>query len=390
MPSMGIGGAERSLLGILDTFDYSEVEVSLFLYRHEGEFLKYIPEKVKILKPIKRYNSFDVPIASLIFSRNFLCGIMRIVSKLAQKVHCIITKEKSGVWMSMQYISKYLQPLLPKIPGEYDLGIMFLGIPDTLINKVRANKKVTWNHTDYDQLYPSARRDIKLYNKVDKIVSVSEECNKKVIARYPHLKNKAIVIENIISKNLIMQQSEEDVKDFNVDKGQVSLLSIGRFSHAKNFDNVPRICKSIIEKGVNIKWFIIGYGGDENLIKEKIKESQVENNVIILGKKTNPYPYIKRCNIYVQPSRYEGKCVAVREAQILGKPVIITNYDTANSQLDNGVDGFIVPMENECCATGIINVINNTLLIKKISENLLQRNYTNEDEIDKILNLMEE
>lgn len=68
-----------------------------------------------------------------------------------------------------------------------------------------------------------------------------------------------------------------------------------------------------------------------------------------LGKNLNPYPYICRCDLYVQPSRYEGKCVSVKEAQMLRKPVVITNYATANSQVENGVDGIIVTMDNEKC-----------------------------------------
>ena len=114
----------------------------------------------------------------------------------------------------------------------------------------------------------------------------------------------------------------------------------------------------------------------------------MQEYVIILGKKENPYPYIKACDIYVQPSRYEGKCVAVREAQILGKPVIITNYETSASQLENGVDGIIVPMDNQSCADGIIRLIRNKELQKKLVFNMEKREYTNANEINKIYQLI--
>ena len=93
------------------------------------------------------------------------------------------------------------------------------------------------------------------------------------------------------------------------------------------------------------------------------------DNVIILGKKENPYPYIKACDIYIQPSRYEGKAVTVREAQMLNKPVIITNFLTAKSQLEDGFDGIIVPMDNEKCAEGIISLIKNERLRDELIEN---------------------
>jgi hypothetical protein len=128
MPSMFIGGAERSLLGLLENLDYRELSVDLFLYRHEGELLKYIPKQINVLPEICDYRTFDTPIKSLLFSRQFRFGLARIASKIALHLHCLITGEKSGVWMSMQYTARFLQPFLPNIEGSYDIGIMYLGI----------------------------------------------------------------------------------------------------------------------------------------------------------------------------------------------------------------------------------------------------------------------
>ena len=116
----------------------------------------------------------------------------------------------------------------------------------------------------------------------------------------------------------------------------------------------------------------------------------MQDYVIILGKKENPYPYIKKCDIYIQPSRYEGKCVAVREAQMLGKPVIITNYVTSGSQLEDGVDGIIVPMDNEGCADHIAEVIKNDELREVLKNNMATRDYTNSKEIEKIYHIIKD
>ena len=113
------------------------------------------------------------------------------------------------------------------------------------------------------------------------------------------------------------------------------------------------------------------------------------DRVIILGKKENPYPYIKACDLYVQPSRYEGKAVTVREAQMLCKPVVITRYATSASQLEDGVDGVIVPMDNAGCAEGIASVIRDKKLRQKLMENTKTRDYTNAEEIQKIYQVME-
>lgn len=387
MPSMFIGGAERSLLGLLDSFDYDRYDVDLFLYRHEGEFLTLIPDNVRVLPEKKQYKTFDVPISGLLKSSLFAFGFSRIIGKISQKLHSIVSKEPSGVWMSMQYISKSLQWLLPKIEGKYDCAVSFLGIPDVLLNKVNADVKIAWNHTDYTILNPNHKYDRKLYSKLDYIASVSENCTKQFLSVYPEFEKKAITVENILSERLLNNQAEEKTADFKKEN-EIRLLSIGRFSDAKNFDNVPEICKIIKESGLNVKWYLIGYGGDEPIIREKIKEYGMENDVIILGKKVNPYPYIKACDLYVQPSRYEGNCVSVHEAQILHKPVVITNYATSGSQLTDGFDGVVVPMDNQGCAEGIIKVLNDEELMKTLSENTKKVDYTNSKEVEKLYSIM--
>lgn len=169
----------------------------------------------------------------------------------------------------------------------------------------------------------------------------------------------------------------------------MKLLSIGRFCTAKNYDNVPDIANRIINSGINdLKWYIIGFGGDEQLIRQKIAEAGMEDHVILLGKKENPYPYIKDCDIYVQPSRYEGKSVTVREAQMLCKPVVVTNYPTAHSQIKDGIDGQIVPLDNEGCAKGIMEFIKDSDLRQKIIDYLKTHDYSNNSEIEKIYSLI--
>jgi glycosyltransferase involved in cell wall biosynthesis len=154
---------------------------------------------------------------------------------------------------------------------------------------------------------------------------------------------------------------------------------------------VPDICRRIREKGIGLQWYIIGFGND-TLIRQRIHEAGMEDYVIILGKRTNPYPYMKACDIYAQPSRYEGKSVTVREAQMLCKPVVVTDYPTAKSQIQDGVDGVIVPLDNEECAQGIVDFIHNKPLQNQIVDYLKTHDYGNEDEaekLDKLINIEE-
>lgn len=391
MPSMFIGGAERSLIGLLDSIDYTKYNIDLFLNRHEGEFLNLIPKKVNLLPPIDAYTNFDRPIKDVLFSKNFKYGIARLKAKVDMRKNIKLGNEHN-VWSSLQFISNRLTPLLPNIDKEYDLAINFLGIADVLGQKVKAKNKLAWIHTDYTKLVPNKKLDMDTYSKVDYVVTVSKDCENQFLSVYPMLKNKSLVVENILSEKFIKEQADKKITEdkFDINNDQIKLVSIGRFTDAKNFDNIPQICKYILEKGIDVKWYIIGFGGDETLIKQKIKEFDMEQHVVILGKKENPYPYIKVCDIYVQPSRYEGKAVAVREAQILNKPVVITNFETSKSQLTDGFDGVIVPMDNKGCAEGICNLIKDKELQQKLIENTKITDYTNKQELEKIYALLEE
>lgn len=388
--ALEIGGAERALLGLLESFDYSKYDVSLFLMRHEGDLFGLIPKKVHLLPEIKEYTGLAVPLASIVKKGLFGVAAGRVIAKIKAKKFVKSHNIKKDNGVGIEYSHKYTVKMMPVISNkEYDLAISFLTPHYFAAENVKAKKKIAWIHTDYSTVDIDVKSEEKMWSKYDHIVSISDDCTKGFLSKFPSLESKILPVENIISPDFIHKQAEmEDVSD-EMNGDAVKLLSVGRFSTAKNFDNVPDICRRIIDKGINVKWFLVGYGGDEELIRNKIKEAGMEEHVIILGKKSNPYPYIKNCDVYVQPSRYEGKCVAVREAQILGKPVIITDYATANSQLKNGFDGVIVPLDNERCAEAISELLKDTKKLNLLSENCAMTDYSNTEELEKIYTIIE-
>ena len=215
--------------------------------------------------------------------------------------------------------------------------------------------------------------------------------------RFPRLQKKTECVENLLPVELIYKQAADtsEYMDFlNQNLSEQSektwvLLSIGRFCKAKNFESIPELCRRIQEQGIQIIWYLIGYGSDEMLIRQKIREQHVEKSVILLGKKVNPYPYLAACDWYVQPSRYEGKSVAVREAQALHKPVIITEYPTAESQLVNGYDGVIVPLETKACSQAMAEILQDDRLREMLIANTRKQSYAGMEEIKKIYHWMD-
>ena len=387
--AMELGGVERSLLGLLDSIDYDRYDVDLFLMRHCGELMPYLNPKAKLLPEIPQYVSLAVPMASLIKSGQFrvLCG--RLQGKLAarrfDKKH---PSDKPSV-AALTYSHKYTLRSMPQISDKvYDLAISFLTPHYFARERVKAKKYAAWIHTDYTALSFDRTAELVMWEGYDAICGVSEQASKSFQTAFPELAGKVQTVENILPKELICRQAEESQAEMPSDR--ISILSVGRFCEAKNFDNVPDICRRLVEDGLDVKWYLIGYGGDEPLIRQKIAEAGMQERVIILGKKDNPYPYMRACDLYVQPSRYEGKAVTVREAQLLGKPVVITNYATSGSQLEDGVDGVIVPMDNAGCAAGIAALLRDPTRMQQLSENCAKRDYTNSAEVEKIYTLMED
>ena len=387
--AMELGGAERALLGLLENMDTSQYQVDLFLFRHEGELLDFIPKNISMLPAIPQYTVLARPIQQVLKEGHILLALARLYGKYKAKKFDKLNKMTDSS-VSIEYSHKYTKKFMPDIQKntEYDLAISFLTPHYFVTEKVRAKRKIAWIHTDYSTVQVDVESELSMWNAYDYIASISNDVTKSFLKVFPSLKNKIVLIENILPKNLIQKQANMNVKE-NFDSKSINLLSIGRFSTAKNFDNIPDICRRILEQNINIKWYLIGYGGDEDLIRRKIAEAKMQDHVIILGKKENPYPYIKMCDIYIQPSRYEGKCVAVREAQMLGKPVVITNYATSSSQLEDGVDGVIAPMDNEKCADEIIRVIKDKNVQENLIKNEQKRDYTNSNEIKRIYNLID-
>lgn len=388
--AMEIGGAERALLGLLNSFDYSRYDVDLFLLKHSGELMSLIPEKVNLLPEVPAYSAIMKPMVTVLKSGQIDVLLGRLIGKLKAKSFNEKMKYNDSA-VSIEYSHKYTKKFMPVISDkEYDIAISFLTPHYFVSEKVNAKKKIAWIHTDYSYIDIDVESELKMWSAYDNIISISDDVTKAFLKKFPSLENKITVIENILSKQFIDEQVGLINIDDEFDNSKLKLLSVGRFCEAKNFDNVPEIASIIKSKGIDFKWYIIGYGSDEDLIKSKIAEFSMEDTVIILGKKENPYPYIKACDIYVQPSRYEGKAVTVHEAQILNKPIIITDYPTAKSQLTNGFDGVIVSLDNQDCADGIAKVIQDKELQSRLIENMKSTNYSNENEVEKLYKLIED
>lgn len=411
MHYMELGGAEMALLGLLQSVDPTRAEVDVFVYAHRGELMTYLKgkgegknEKFHLLPEVEAYAMLEEPISLLIKKGYWRLALARLWGRWEDKrylKHNVKGLESNAHVVFQQHRTvKCLPKINPEV--EYDLAISFLTPHYIVLDKVRAKKKLGWIHTDYTNVFINREMELRMWERLDVISSISPDVSAKFVEVFPSLKDRIIDIENILSPRFIRMRSVEPCPIFEQDHS-LKLLTIGRYSKAKKMEDIPYLCHRLIdsiskseELGVwseefPLKWYIIGYGSPEieQQVREEIRKEGMEEHVILLGKQSNPYPFIRTCDVYVQPSRYEGKSITVREAQILCKPVIVTHYPTAPSQVQDGVDGVIVPLEREACAEAMIKVIKDEKLLSSLTEYLSEHDYGNESEIEKIYKLCE-
>ena len=387
---MEVGGVERSLISMLENFDYKNYAVDLMLYRHQGDFMDLVTNKVNLLDEISQYTTFRKSIGETFKNKQYSIGLARILAK----INANFTGRKKRItepgYYQMQLMWKYALPFLPKVDTEYDVAISYLWPHDFIADKIRAKKKIAWIHTDYSTIEPDISMDLKMWNNFDHIVAVSEACKNSFLKKYRKLEKKVVVIENITSPEFIRKMANENIENPMTNDNRFKIITVARLSHAKGIDNAARALKMLKVKGYdNIAWYVVGYGGDVAMIKDLIKDLKLEDDFMLLGKQTNPYPYMQAADLYVQPSRYEGKAVTVGEAQILSKPVMITNYTTAKSQVSDGFDGYITELSIEGIANGIEKLYKDSVMRKKLMDNCRKTDYANNYELEKLYKIIE-
>jgi len=387
--NLEVGGIERSLIGLLNILDYDRLEVDLMLWRHEGPFFALLPSGPRLLPQIPEYSTFQRAIAQILREGHVRISIARLCAKFSSWLDGRLHRYQEPGYLAEQRSWRYALPSLPMIPGEYDLAISFFGPHYLVADRVNAKTKVGWIHNDYRMIPIDGEHESAMWGKLDRIVAVSEECRQAFLARFPQFIDRTIVIENILSPSVIRQQASDfdPSREMPASEGLTRILTVGRFSHQKGFDDAILACRKLIDNGRNLRWYAIGYGPDESILRTLIETNDLADRFIILGVKLNPYPYMLSCDLYVQPSRYEGKAVTVREAQILGRPVLITRFSTAGSQVEEGIDGHICELGVDGIVAGVQRLMDDPAYRERLAAAAAVRDYSNRGEIEKIYSL---
>lgn len=383
--SMNIGGVEKSLLSLLSAIPKDKYEITILTLDKKGGFLEYIPNNVKLIeaewfkyiKPLIMDSPQNI-IKRYIKNYEFL--------KIPSFIYSYFKSKKTND----RYIYyKHVLKSIPECKEKYDAAIAYAGpteIIDAYISrKVKAEKKIAWVHFDISKHKINKKLYNNLYERFDKIFAVSNECKKKLDEIIPAVRNKSEVLFNIVSEDLINEMSESYV-DFDDNYKGIKIITVGRLSKEKGQDLAIKALAKLKKDRYDVKWYCIGEGNSRQEFEQLIKEYKLEENFLLLGATSNPYPYIKNADIYVQTSRHEGYCLTLAEAKALNKPIVTTNFIGAYEQIKDNENGIIVNCNENDLADAIKKLIGKKEICSRFSNKLREEKIDTTSEISKLLN----
>lgn len=379
--SMMVGGSTTSLLSFLGALDKEKYEIDLLLYKNEGEFLDMIPKEVRVLPEAFQYANSLGRIIKLL--KGILGGYLLRA--------WLVNRKHGEPGFSEQILSDFqaLQ-LSRKLPDKYEYAVGYMeGWSDRYVTyRVNAGKKYCWLHSTFAYIAPVPELEKRWMKNVDKIVCVSENCRADFCKVMPEFSEKSITIENISNSDFIKKQGDIITEDDNLlksflESNKFKIISVCRLAmETKGLDRIIFCAKNLKKKNLSFVWYIVGDGDDRKKLEDMIVEYDLSQEVILTGKRSNPYPFLGNADVMCMPSRWEGKPMTVSEAMILGTPCVVTEYLSAKEQIMNRVNGIIVENNDTAIQEAILECIENRELLNGLKDNLKQNVYGNREYIE--------
>ncbi len=381
--TMNCAGTEKAFLSFASRLDPGRYDVTLLLAKKEGLFLDLVPEWIRI-EEMEKYGEWFLMSrknALSLIAKTFFKDDRLIFFKLIPYfVRLVLFPSRRSAEATRMWIR--LMERVPAPREEYDLCLAFWGDRTMFYtcDKVKAKKKIAWLHFDYR--FPPRDDSIYLpyFERCDAVVNVSDAVNDALKEKLPRIADKCVTLENVCDGRTIRALAEKGDTFPDGDFTGTRILSVIRVCEQKGVDLIVPALKAISEKGIDARWYIVG-DGEEALVgamKKEAEEAGIASRLVFLGRTLNPYRYMKDCDVYAQPSRYEGKPITVEEAKRLFKPIVSTDFLSAKEQLENGRLGLIVPISSEGIAEGLVEMLRKKDLRDHFSE-VLKKTYENED-----------
>lgn len=387
------GGAEHALVSLLNVLDYKKYNVDLMILCREGMFYRNaIPEQVNVIEPDLSISAVLEPTMKNMLHCLKKCELTYIWMHTKRIIGRILNNKgvQGNIWSN--YWKKYGR-YVHCLEKEYDASIGYLeGLSNYFcIDKVSAKCKIGWIHTNYTDSAQNKKMDQEYFPKFDYMVTMSEPASETLKREFPEISNQIHTIHNILDKKEVMHLAQEYVEEIEKKDEEIVLVSVGNILPAKGYDMAVEACKKLVQSGAKIKWYIVGREDQAETIKKKIEEYNLKETFILLGMKKNPYKYMNISDIYVQCSRYEGFSTTIREAKMLCKPIVATDCQGINDQIENGINGTLVDMNAESICQGILELVNDKKIMEEYTTKLMEDSKNENDmniELKKLYDLI--
>lgn len=370
--TLGGAGAEKALIELLKHFPREQYEVLLYVLLDQGELISQIPEHVKVLN--REYSDASVlskegkkVLNRKIWKRLWIRGaVLRNLPFLLRNTFVMLKKGKLSpdklLWRVMSDSGQ-------SIKEHYDMAVAYLegGATYYVHDHINADRKFTFLHVDYRFAGYTRELDKNCYPDFDRIFTVSDEVKKSFIKVYPECSQNTYVFHNLIDQKEIRRKAElpggfEDSYD-----GK-RILTVGRLTAQKAYEISIDAMKILKDHGVKARWYVLGEGELREKLQSQINRLGLQEDFVLLGAKTNPYPYYRQCDLYVHATRFEGKSIAIQEAQTLGCTILVSDSSGNREQVIQGEDGMMCSLTPEAVSRNIEELLKNPQKCKELGQ----------------------
>jgi glycosyltransferase involved in cell wall biosynthesis len=394
--TLGRAGAETALVALLKRLDCAVLDIDLYVCLGQGELIDEIPDYVHVLN--REYDGSSVltsdgkkklkmRVVKMLLSKGIIFKnlpyiIGNVFNNLSQ--HRKISVEKL-LWRGVADAGK------GSVRGHYDLAVAYIeGASAYFVDRyVNADKKAGFIHVDYGMAGYSRKLDNCCFDRFDRVFTVSDEVRESFLNIYPECEALTQVFHNLIDVDAVKLKSKAfEPKELENSKDKLKLLTVCRLTAQKSLEVSVEAMKILRDGGLNAVWYVVGDGEEREKLTGLIRKYGLEDCFILLGTRDNPYPYFANADIYVHATKFEGKSIAIQEAQILELPVIASDCSGNREQVENGVDGCLCQFDARHIADAVLNMNDNRDKWSEFTEKASRRISENAEELDKIYNLL--
>lgn len=390
--TLGHAGAEVAMLELFSRLDPEKYELSLYVLMGQGELVQKLPEHVRLLN--RDYS--DATVLSKEGHRNMRRNVIRAFFRHGRFLHKLGYLGGNLFIMIKNHrlqIDKMLWRLLSDgaeyQKEEYDLAVAYLegGSTYYVAEHVQAKKKAAFVHIAYGNAGYSRKLDQDCYLAFDRIFPISDEVKKHFLAVYPECEKRTKVFHNMINQEKIRARAEEDGGFGDGFTGK-RILTVGRLNYQKAYDIAISAMKLLKDRGYSLRWYVLGEGDERASLEKQIAKLGLKNDFLLLGAVENPYPYYRQCDIYVHATRFEGKSIAIQEAQTLGCAIIASDCDGNREQIIQGEDGILCELTPRGICGSVAGLLEDEEKCKRLAKAAGEKKLAYEEDLNLLLELL--